>query len=66
MAKKKAGRKPIEGPTRDALITMRCTETFKEWLEGIAKAEDRQSSVVIERALKAYAEANGYKAPPIR
>lgn len=68
MAKKKsnAGRKPKPSPLREELITMRCTTAFKTWLDDVADKEERLTSVVIERALKVYAEKHGYDAPPDR
>lgn len=68
MARKKsaAGKKPSQAPLREELITMRCTSAFKGWLDGVSDREERTTAVVIERALKVYAEKHGYDAPPPR
>ena len=66
VAKNKTGPKPKpEGP-REAMISMKCRQSYKDWVEALAKKHRITPSQIIDRALVEFAKANGFAAPPER
>jgi hypothetical protein len=51
---------------RGRTVALRCSEPFKDHLEAIAAAETRTSTLLIERALREYAERHGHAPFPKR
>jgi hypothetical protein len=64
VAKKKPGPKPVG--RRPSLIAVKCHKAYKDHLETIAEAERVDIPVIIDKALMAYAVANGYGPFPKR
>ena len=48
------------------VVSFRCRKRFKRHIEKIARDETRNPTLVIERALKEYAERHGHEAFPER
>jgi hypothetical protein len=66
VAKKKTGPKPTpEGP-RESLIALKCRRPYKEWVIALARKHRTTPSQIIDRALVAFAEADGFDPPPER
>jgi hypothetical protein len=60
--KKKTG----EGEGPPAVFGVRMSRKYLAWLEELSEAERCGKADVIDRALAAYAEKVGFKAPPKR
>lgn len=65
MAKKRKTEPQPEGP-RDALIAVRCRQTFKAWLESFARRERITPSQLVELGLVSLAKERGFTEPPER
>lgn len=62
MAKKSS---PQPGP-RTALIALKCRQEYKDWVSELAREYRVTPTQIIDRALVAFAKAEGRKAPPER
>jgi hypothetical protein len=64
--KKKMGRPKKVGPKPQAVVTVRCLDPWKIWLDRFAKAEGAELSVLIEKALFEHAKRRKFETPPVR
>jgi len=63
---KKRGPKPKTEGKREFLISFKCTETYKDWLTEYAESKRVTATQIIDMALAAMAEQEGFKSPPKR
>jgi hypothetical protein len=61
-AKNVGGRPKVPAPKKP-IASFRGTEEFAAWFEGLANHVHLPASVLIEHALRQYAERQGYKPP---
>lgn len=64
MAKKRVVKKapaPEPGPRR-TVLTIKGTEEWREWLEGLSKHLRTPTSTIVDHALVRYAKEMGYQA----
>jgi hypothetical protein len=71
MAKKrtapKAGKQSTEPGPRSTVLTIKGTEEWKEWLNGLSDHLRIPTSTIVDLALVRYAKESGYtKEPPKR
>jgi hypothetical protein len=65
MAKKSSP--PPDGPgPRTALIALKCRQEYKDWVTELAREYRITPTQIIDRALVAFAKAEGRKIPPER
>ncbi len=55
----------IQKPTKN-LVVIRGTEEWKDWLDGLAEANQAPITVTIDQALRELAERLKYSKPPRR
>jgi hypothetical protein len=51
---------------RDALIALKCRQEYKDWVNDLAREYRITPTQIIDRALVAFAKAEGRKPPPER
>jgi hypothetical protein len=61
MAKKKGRPKKTEPGPRRAVLQMKGTDEWKDWLDRLAKFLRMPTSAVVDNALVEYARARGFK-----
>jgi hypothetical protein len=47
-------------------INVAATRDYIDWLDGVAERDEATKAVVVDRALREYAEARGHAPPPPR
>jgi hypothetical protein len=61
-----SSKKPDEAGRQRNLTTIRGTEAWKLWLDGLAAKERMSIAALIDKSLAATAKAVGYPEPPPR
>lgn len=63
--KRAVGRPKNLGP-KPTLVSLRGSEEYREWLEGLANRSHLPMAILLEHALREYAERHGYEKPQPR
>lgn len=63
---KKRAKKKTASVVQRNLLSLKGTDEFKDWLDGLAKRTGAPVTVTIERALRELAERVGYPPAPDR
>jgi hypothetical protein len=62
-AKNRVGRPKGKKPPKRPAISIKGSVEWRDWLNGLAEHMSMPATIVIDQALKAYAQSNGYKPP---
>lgn len=58
--KRGPGRPKGEEPARRSMLSIRATEQWRDWINGLADHVDMPATVMIDQALKLYAKSVGF------